>query len=169
MTRLALRLANLAAVLCLAGCGWLGGREEVVYRHPTLPGQVSLADADATRAALLEQYLDWAGVPYRTGGSTRDGLDCSGFAQLTYLQRFGIALPRDTAAQGRAGDRVPHARLRPGDLLFFDTGAFERHVGIYVGKRQFLHVSSRAGVMLSRLDERYWEPRFRYAVRVGAN
>lgn len=156
--------------LLLGGCGWLGGREQpppVDHRHAPLPGQVSLADGEATRAALLEQYLDWAGVPYRLGGNTREGTDCSGFIQLTYLQRFGIALPRDTSAQRHVGRRVDDSRLRPGDLVFFDTAARERHVGIYLGKRQFLHVSTRAGVMLSRLDDGYWGSRFTHAVRVA--
>ncbi len=158
-------------LLLLAGCGWLDGREQSPrvedYRHAPLPGRASLADSGATRAALLEQYLDWAGVPYRLGGNTRDGTDCSGFIQITYLQRFGIVLPRDTTAQLRAGNPVRDARLRPGDLVFFDTTARERHVGIYLGKRQFLHVSTRAGVMLSRLDDGYWGARFTHAVRVA--
>ncbi|MCB1631054.1 MAG: C40 family peptidase [Pseudomonadales bacterium] len=156
--------------LLLAGCSGLGEREQSPaaqdYRHAPLPGRVSLADSEATRAALLAQYLDWAGVPYRLGGNTREGTDCSGFIQLTYLQRFGIALPRDTSAQRHAGRLVGDARLRPGDLVFFDTTARERHVGIYLGKRQFLHVSTRAGVMLSRLDDGYWGARFTHAVRV---
>lgn len=160
------RLPILLLVFALAGCGWLG-REEPPHSHAPLPGKVSLADPEATRAALLEQYLDWAGVPHRMGGTSRRGLDCSGFTQLTYLQRFGVALPRDTAAQRSSGKKVKRSRLRPGDLVFFDTGARERHVGMYLGKLQFLHVSTSAGVMLSRLDDTYWEPRFRYAVRPG--
>jgi cell wall-associated NlpC family hydrolase len=138
------------------------------HRHTVLPGQVSLTDPEAARAALLEQYLDWAGVPYRMGGRSREGLDCSGFIQLTYLQRFGVELPRDTSAQRSVGSKVEPSRLRPGDLVFFDTGPVERHVGIYVGRSQFLHVSSSTGVMLSRLDDGYWEARFRDAIRVAA-
>jgi len=172
MNRIAL-LVLFLLVSALTGCGWMGGPEPAPepppdYRHSALPGQVSLADPEATRAALLEQYLDWAGVPYRTGGHSREGLDCSGFIQLTYLQRFGVQLPRDTSAQRGVGSKVEPSHMRPGDLVFFDTGPAERHVGIYVGKRQFLHVSSSTGVMLSRLDDAYWEPRFRYAIRVGA-
>jgi cell wall-associated NlpC family hydrolase len=164
-------IVNLLLASWLTGCGWMDGPQTEPppdHRHTALPGRVSLADPEATRAALLEQYLDWAGVPYRIGGSSREGLDCSGFIQLTYLQRFGVELPRHTAAQRSMGSEVEPSRLRPGDLVFFDTGPAERHVGIYVGKRQFLHVSSSAGVMLSRLDDGYWEPRFRDAVRVDA-
>ena len=173
MNRIAL-LANVLLVSWLTGCGWMGGPEPEPQapppddRHAALPGQVSLADPEAARAALLEQYLDWAGVPYRMGGRSREGLDCSGFIQLTYLQRFGVELPRDTSAQRGVGRKVEPSRLLPGDLVFFDTGPTGRHVGIYVGKRQFLHVSSSTGVMLSRLDDGYWEARFRDAIRVAA-
>lgn len=174
MTRIAL-LLNLLLVSWLTGCGWMDGPEPGPapppsdQRHGAQPGQVSLADPEAARAALLEQYLDWAGVPYRMGGSSREGLDCSGFIQLTYLQRFGVELPRDTSAQRGVGSKVAPSRLRPGDLVFFDTGPAERHVGIYVGKRQFLHVSSSTGVMLSRLDDGYWGTRFRDAIRVATH
>lgn len=164
-------LVVLLLPLVLAGCGSPGGRgrEPVLesHRDSVLSGHISLSDREATRAALLEQYLDWAGVPYRYGGNARDGMDCSGFIQLTYLQRFGIVLPRDTTGQLRAGRVVGGSRLRPGDLVFFDTSEREHHVGIYIGKGQFLHVSTRAGVMLSRLDDGYWRLRYTNAVRVG--
>lgn len=155
-------------VLLLGACGSPGPRDRnvVLTGPPSAPGQVLLSDHEATRAALLEQYLDWAGVPYRFGGGARTGIDCSGFVQLTYLRRFGIALPRDTSGQRRAGRRVGATRLLPGDLVFFDTNERERHVGIYLGKRQFLHVSTRVGVTLSRLDGDYWKTRFTHAVRI---
>lgn len=164
-------LVALLLPLLLVGCGSPGSRsrEPAVgsHRDPVLSGRISLSDREATRAALLEQYLDWAGVPYRYGGNARDGMDCSGFIQLTYLQRFGIVLPRDTAGQRHAGRVVGNSRLHPGDLVFFDTSEREHHVGIYIGKGQFLHVSTRAGVMLSRLDDGYWRRRYTSAVRVG--
>jgi cell wall-associated NlpC family hydrolase len=173
MKRIVALILGLAATFWLAGCGSMGGSEmprtpeATPHGHSPLPARVSLADPDAARAALLEQYLDWAGVPYRMGGASRQGLDCSGFARLTYLQRFGIELPRDTSAQLSSGSQVPRSGMRPGDLVFFQTGAFDRHVGIYLGELQFLHVSASTGVMLSRLDDEYWQPRFRYAIRVG--
>ena len=163
-------LIALLTSLLLGGCGGLathdGDRHDADRVHTPLPGQVLLADREAARAALLDQYLDWAGVPYRFGGGTRAGIDCSGFIQLTYRQRFGIALPRDTSGQRRIGKRVDGSHLRPGDLVFFDTAEREHHVGIYLGKRQFLHVSTRIGVTLSRLDGAYWGGRFTHAVRV---
>jgi cell wall-associated NlpC family hydrolase len=153
-------------VVTLGGCGWMPWHDSEPETHPGVPGYVALGDAAAVRAALLEQHRQWRGVPYRMGGTDRNGLDCSGFTQLTFRQRFGVALPRDTSAQRAAGREVGERRIVPGDLLFFDTGIFERHVGIYLGERQFLHVSTRAGVMISSLGDKYWSRRFSRAVRV---
>lgn len=157
-----LRVAIAALALLLAGCGWMPWQDEETEPPPasTPAGSEALV-----RAALLAQLHGWKGVPYRMGGTDRRGLDCSAFAQITYRERFGLALPRDSSAQRAAGHEVEPARAVPGDLLFFDTGPAEQHVGIYAGERQFLHVSTRAGVMLSSLVDPYWAPRLRAAVR----
>lgn len=159
-------VVTVALVLALGGCGWMPWHDNEPPTHPAVPGYVPLANAAAVRAVLLEQHRQWRGVPYRMGGADRKGLDCSGFTQLTFRQRFGVVLPRDTSAQRAAGREVEERRLVPGDLLFFDTGIFDRHVGIYMGERQFLHVSTRAGVMISSLGDKYWSRRFSHAVRV---
>ena len=68
-------IVNLLLASWLTGCGWMDGPQTEPppdHRHTALPGRVSLADPEATRAALLEQYLDWAGVPYRIGGRSRE-------------------------------------------------------------------------------------------------
>ncbi len=164
------RLALLAFVLLLPACGWMGGPEEEperpVSRSSTLPGVVPLSDSVAVRQALLARHSAWKGVPYRLGGHDPSGLDCSAFTQLTYRDLFGISIPRDTSAQRAAGRLLPPAQALPGDLLFFDTGRHERHVGIYVGGKEFLHVSTRAGVMISSLAEDYWARRFVSVVRM---
>jgi lipoprotein Spr len=152
------RIALLLLVL-LQGCGW--GTRPDEEPEPAPP----LARESEVRAVLLEQWQDWRGVPYRMGGSDRRGLDCSAFAQLTFRERFGIELPRESSAQRGAGIEIPFERAVPGDLLFFDTGLRKQHVGIYAGEDQFLHVSTRAGVMLSSLRDPYWAPRLRAAVR----
>jgi lipoprotein Spr len=155
------RAALLLALLLVHGCGWMPWHEE----EPREPPPVEDQHADEVRATLIDQWQDWRGVPYRMGGTDRRGLDCSAFAQLTYRDRFGIALPRDTSAQRAAGTEIPVERAQPGDLLFFDTGLRKEHVGIYAGEQQFLHVSTRAGVTLSSLLDPYWAPRLRCAVR----
>ena len=158
-------LALLALLLGLQGCGWMTREES---QSGELPARVESGADALVRAALIVQLQGWKGVPYRLGGADRRGVDCSAFAQLTYRERFGIQIPRDSAAQRVAGEEVMARDVQPGDLLFFDTGPREHHVGIYAGRQQFLHVSTRAGVMLSSLREPYWAARLRAAVRPAA-
>lgn len=108
--------------------------------------------------ATAEKYL---GVPYRFGGTTPKGFDCSGFVQFVFRQH-GFALPRAADEQYNLGRRLKgRQELERGDLVFFTT--YEKgasHCGIYLGANQFIHVSSRRGVRVDRLDDAYWQPRW---------
>jgi len=137
----------------------------VRYIHPDLT-QSPLARSQTVVELLYEQYDQWRGVPYRQGGLSRKGVDCSGLVYLTYRDKFSVALPRTTRLQARAGYRVSQKRLASGDLLFFRTGFSGRHVGIYIEEGQFLHVSTSTGVTLSSLDDHYWRRRYMKAVRI---
>ena len=105
---------------------------------------------------LADQYRQWQGVPYRYGGRTKRGIDCSGFVQIAFREGLGIDLPPTTATMKRVGRAVGKRKLTTGDLVFFKTGRAKRHVGIYVGRRQFIHASTSQGVMRSDLDNPYW-------------
>lgn len=123
-------------------------------------------DARGVGRSLMNQYRMWRGTPYQLGGSTREGIDCSAFVQITFQEHFGVSLPRNTTAQARVGEAVDRASIRTGDLLFFRTGPTRRHVGIYLGKGQFLHASTRVGVTIARLDDAYWQRAYWSARRV---
>ncbi|QFP76474.1 C40 family peptidase [Deinococcus sp. AJ005] len=109
------------------------------------------------------------GTPYRYGGTTRSGLDCSGFV-LQVFTPLGVRLPRVSADQARVGQPVAADQLQPGDLVFFDTAGGGRisHVGIYLGGDTFVSANSYQGkVSLDTLmADRYWAPRYRGARRV---
>jgi cell wall-associated NlpC family hydrolase len=109
----------------------------------------------AQRAA--QHAAQMAGKPYRYGGSSPAGFDCSGLVQFSYRQA-GIRLPRSTQAQRRASRLVNAAKLKPGDLLFFHHDRKRNsHVGIYVGRGRFVHApSSGKKVRSDRLDAPYW-------------
>jgi cell wall-associated NlpC family hydrolase len=105
--------------------------------------------------------LELRGVPYRNGGSDPEGFDCSGFVWYVFA-RQGVAIPRTVAAQFAVGTPVSADHLRPGDLVFFDTGVWPAsHVGVVVSDDTFVHApSSRGVVRTEHLSAAYWSRRF---------
>lgn len=116
--------------------------------------------------ALYDQLHRWRGTQYRLGGLGRNGIDCSGLTYVVYRDLFDKRLPRTTDAQMDVGRPVGRSALAPGDLVFFKTGVFQRHVGIYVSDDMFLHASRSSGVRLSSLASDYWRDRYWKARRV---
>ena len=155
------------AVLCLPACsGGLAGHAETLPQASPAKSVVKLDHADQTRQALMDQYEKWANTPYRRGGMSRKGIDCSGLVYLIFLQKFGIELPRTVRNQARVGKKVNKKNMKPGNLVFFKTGTRSRHVGIYVGNQKFLHVSAKKGVIISTLKNPYWAPRIWKVIKV---
>lgn len=118
------------------------------------------------KSKILNQYASWKGVRYRMGGMTKKGVDCSGFVQMTFREQFGLDLPRDTSRQGAIGQKIKREKLRPGDLVLFRAGSTGRHVGIYIGNDNFVHASTSNGVMISSMNDKYWNNRYHQARRV---
>ena len=115
---------------------------------------------------LREAEADWHGTPYRYGGASRDGIDCSAFVMTIYKDLFDLALPRTTLTQVETGEEVSPDALQAGDLVFFRTSRKTRHVGIYLGAGEFAHASTSQGVMTSRLDNSYWQRTYWTARRI---
>lgn len=105
---------------------------------------------------LLTQYKDWKGVKYRYGGYSKNGIDCSAFVQKTYKDKLFVNIPRTTILQKELGKEVDIDNLATGDLIFFKTGFKTNHVGIYLKNGKFMHVSTKKGVIISRLDNPYY-------------
>ena len=106
------------------------------------------------------------GAPYRFGGSSLKGIDCSSFVQKIY-RIFDITLPRNAAQQSKVGISVTREKLTEGDLVFFHTKRSLGHVGIYIGNNEFVHASSKGKVIrVDNLDTPYYQKRFQRAVRV---
>jgi len=128
-------------------------------------------DAASTPGPVSEvvlQALALLGTPYRWGGQSPGGFDCSGLVSHVVQQAIGVALPRSAAAMSRIGDAIERSALRAGDLLFFITRQREvSHVGIYVGEGRFVHATRTGGdVRVSALEEGYWSARFVGARRI---
>ena len=136
---------------------------------PSEPQRSDLANPSWVKEILYAQYGEWHSVKYKGGGLSKSGIDCSGFVYVTFDARFSIKLPRSTDEQINAGPEVPQNKLVPGDLVFFKTGKSQRHVGIYIEDRKFLHASTEKGVMISSLDDQYWLRAYWKSVRVNAN
>ena len=118
------------------------------------------------KSELYGQYDSWQNVGYRHGGMSRNGVDCSGFVHITYRDRFGITLPRNTSQMAKEGVQIMQRDLIAGDLVFFKTGTFTKHVGIYLEKGKFLHASTKKGVTISSLDSTYWQRCYWQARRI---
>jgi cell wall-associated NlpC family hydrolase len=124
------------------------------------------ARVDTRGARLLRLAETQIGAPYRYGGDTPRGFDCSGLVRYVHAQA-GLTVPRTAAGQMLAARRVPLDALAPGDLLFFASdGTQIDHVGIYAGDGRFLH-APRTGrpVGYDRLDDEWYAPRARAAGR----
>ncbi len=122
-----------------------------------------VTEAGVEKKAILRSILEWIGTPYRYGGTTRRGIDCSALVQHVYRQAADVQLPRTARYQYLLGQPIEDIDdLRFGDLVFFHTrrSVYVSHVGIYLGHRLFAHASSRYGVTVSSLESPYYRKRF---------
>jgi cell wall-associated NlpC family hydrolase len=121
----------------------------------------ALPTGPADGYTLRSTALALRGAPYRNGGSTPEGFDCSGFVQYVF-GRHGLTMPRETREQFQVGRAIRRDQLAPGDLVFFSTVApGASHVGIVIDRDQFVHAPSTRGVVrVERLSASYWDRRF---------
>lgn len=118
------------------------------------------------RNLFVRVVKTFLGVPYKLGGSTLRGIDCSAFVKKIY-EIFNIELPRTTREQFSMGKKVEKDQLEEGDLVFFKRRGNIAHVGIYIGDNQFVHASSyNRQVKIDYLDTPYYSKRFLRGVRV---
>jgi murein DD-endopeptidase len=163
-------LAALVASACASGTGV--ARPSPFPAAPGRPSPGRPASMPVSPAPIASEVIQTAlgfqGVPYRLGGdSPKRGFDCSGFVQFVFSVNR-ITLPRTVLEQSALGYRVNPGDLQPGDLVFFATGSRGvSHVGIAIGRGQFVHAPADNGVVrVDSVQSTYWKSHFLEARRV---
>jgi len=114
----------------------------------------------------LYTFIDsWMGSPHRLGGTTKAGVDCSGFVHMIFQKIYHKNLPRTSRDMADVVKRKYDNQLREGDLVFFSFGGKDiDHVGIYLHNDRFVHVSTKQGVVISNLKDTWY---YKYLYRCG--
>lgn len=125
---------------------------------------------DSIAALAVQHALKMQGKPYRYGGNTPAGFDCSGLVQYSY-GRAGWRLPHGTQALLKISRSIARSQLQHGDLLFFnEEGKASSHVGIYIGNDRFVHAPSTGKwVQVAALNQPYWRKHFAGVRRLKAD
>src|SRR5882724_6484996 len=151
------RLASFVIFVVVAAA--LAGCSAVSVPAPTAERPTDSARGQ-TVVALAKQHV---GAPYRWGGSSPSGFDCSGLVRYVYAQ-VGVDLPHNAAKQYELGAPVAREDLQPGDIVFFDR---LRHNGIYIGDGRFIHARQTGKrVAVAGLDEAWYAERWVGARRI---
>lgn len=147
--------------------GPLDGEErEFLEERPEPNPTIGKWNGSEERSLFIRVVKTFLGVPYRYGGSSMKGLDCSSFVKRIYAI-FDVDLPRTAREQSRIGKWVLKEDLEEGDLVFFRTRRVNDHVGIYIGNNEFVHLSAKnREAKVDRLSEPYFQKRFIRGVRI---
>jgi len=120
-----------------------------------------------SKLKFKQEVQSFIGTRYKYGGSDRNGVDCSGFVLRVFNSALKIKLPHSASAQSELGQGVPTSNLNLGDLVFFRSQPRKiTHVGIYWGEGKFVHASTSSGVIVSELNEPYYEEHFAFSRRL---
>ena len=148
------------SALVLIGCSTARRLEKEEHRE--VYGLLGMEENRTDNFALYKEAASWLHTPHVEGGLSRNGIDCSGLVYVMYKNVYGKTIERNSEAiLKRNCEKIGRARLRAGDLVFFNTTGMHRliinHVGIYLRDGKFIHTSLSKGVMISSLDESYFQ------------
>ena len=120
------------------------------------------------KLSMLNSINKYKGVPYKWGGDTMRGMDCSGFTMKVYEESARTTIPHRAASQYKLGAKISRKKLKFGDLVFFRDIESKgvSHVGIYVGNDNFVHASLSKGVVTSSMSQPYYKKRYVSARRL---
>ena len=119
---------------------------------------MGIAKSATSNVKLYQFVYDWIGTPYRLGGDSQRGVDCSGFAFQLYDKVFNTVIGNNSRNIFSMVNPVSKDELKEGDLVFFKIKSRAiSHIGVYLGDNKFAHASSSRGVRISNLNESYWQ------------
>ncbi len=145
-----LKIVTLVSIMLLVGCG--PAPQYRIAKQKFSGGQ---------QLRLVETAKGFIGIPYRYGGKSAKGMDCSGLIGRIYTEALGMKLPRTTRGLFNSSFQIKSAEAQPGDLVFFRTdGPRIDHVGMMINRYEFIHASSSAGVVISDFKDDYYRKRF---------
>lgn len=160
--------------LSLGACSSSKQASKTATHRPSKPASVKdidIASMTKTEKSLVKEATAWLGTPYKYGGNTRSGVDCSGFVYHVFLNALDIKLPRNSRKQHEFCRKISKKDLATGDLVFFATTRGSKkvsHVGLYVGDGKMIHASTSRGVVCQNLSDDYYTRTFVGAGRVDS-
>ncbi|MET3731842.1 C40 family peptidase [Moheibacter stercoris] len=160
-------------IIVLSSCH---STKRVTYKSSQANNRVTKVDNSKNSSlkkevsTVLKEAKKFLGTPYKYGGTTKTGLDCSGLV-FNSFDAIGVKMPRISREQANLGKEIRLREVKEGDLVFFNTsGSSISHVGIVEtvknGEIFFIHSSTSKGVIISSLEETYWNKRFVKATRI---
>jgi len=135
----------------------------IMQKIGTSKDSMNILPDNSLKEKMLMEIIKYLDTPYKYGGNSKNGIDCSAFTQAIFQNTFSVILLRSAKDQYTQGFVVDdREKLQFGDLIFFNTRRRVRpgHVGIYIGDNLFAHSSSKNGVIVSSLDLDYYSQRF---------
>ena len=151
-------IVRLGLMFCLSSCHTSAPRldyKALAQASVRLGMDIELTD----NHKLYVNAAEWIGTPYRAGGDSRHGTDCSGLVSQLYKKTYRMRLSRSTDGQLKESNKIARRNLREGDLVFFTSRSSRKkvaHVGIYLKDGKFIHASTSQGVIVSSLKEKYY-------------
>lgn len=143
-------------------------RRKMVRKSETRIREVERTNRDLQFRKMINQIRFYLGTPYKYGGDSKRGMDCSGFVYRIFRESYNFTLPHNASQQYLRSRKISSQQMSIGDLVFFSINRNGNisHVGIYLGKSNFAHASTSLGVTISKLTERYYQSRFVGAGRI---
>lgn len=154
----------LLSIVCLPACRSQRNKSKPIVSQREIQKyeeQLGISLPETIHIEFIKAIVPWLGVPYKYGGASIIGTDCSGFVSNIYSSFFKIKIERTSTLIHQKAKKINKNEVKEGDLVFFKTdGKKVSHVGIAITQDYFIHASSKKGVVINSLSEPYYSKSF---------